>query len=653
MWIYFLSTVFSILTLNLLGQNPLEKEKKQYYMKLKGMKEDTNKVLMLIEFGQWFEQINMDSASKKYIQAGKLSDKLKYQLGRIKFRTNYTYYLNVSGRYEEALKLNLECLEIAKLADNQRYIGASLTNIGTSYSYLGRYKKAIEFYQTAIRYFDKNNDKENIARHNNILGDCYTSMTQNLAADSIILEKALMHLLKAAEGAKTIGDTSLLAESLVSVSIVYNNLAEPEKAIEFAKSSLVFSKISKNTNFEADAYFSLGISYRLKKEYKTALSYFEKAIEIFQSITFVFGEIQSLKEKALVYSNMKAYEKAIHILEKSITIAESKEMDDELAILYESYGTNLIHVGNIKKGLFYQNKGKQMLDSLKGTSIKKEILALESEFENEKKERKILELQSIEQKQNTLFYGLLAGVFVLCSVGFIGYRNLHYRNKISKQEIIQLKQKQYINATEFILKGQEEERSRLAKDLHDGLGGILSGIKYSLNTMTENMIIGGKQAHVFIKALNQIDLAINEMRRVAHSMMPEALLKFGLVEALQDFCSGISNSSTLNVNFQSFGLEKRLEQSIEITIYRIIQELINNSVKHSQASEIFVMINLHSNLLNINVEDNGVGFDIKDLEQNKGMGISNVESRVAFFNGKLDIQSSIGKGTLTVIEIEI
>src|SRR5690606_19790125 len=122
-------------------------------------------------------------------------------------------------------------------------------------------------------------------------------------------------------------------------------------------------------------------------------------------------------------------------------------------------------------------------------------------------------------------------------------------------------------------------------------GGMLSGIKYSMNTMKGNLIMTPENAQAFERSMDMLDSSIKEMRRVAHNMMPEALVKFGLDTALQDFCNEINQSGALKVNYQSIGLKDAvIDQTIAITIYRIVQELINNTMKHAAATHAIVQV---------------------------------------------------------------
>jgi len=216
-----------------------------------------------------------------------------------------------------------------------------------------------------------------------------------------------------------------------------------------------------------------------------------------------------------------------------------------------------------------------------------------------------------------------------------------------------LEKDKQLTVVDAMLKGQEEERSRLAKDLHDGLGGLLSGVKYSLNNMKDNLIVTPDNMAVFERSLDMIDTSIKELRRVAHNMMPEILVKFGLDEALKEYTNSIDATKLLTVKYQSFGMKERIENSSEIIIYRIVQELLNNVLKHASASEVLVQLIREEDRLNVLVEDNGKGFDTMLLENNKGAGWTNVRSRADYLKGQLDIHSEIDKGTSVSIEFNI
>ena len=171
--------------------------------------------------------------------------------------------------------------------------------------------------------------------------------------------------------------------------------------------------------------------------------------------------------------------------------------------------------------------------------------------------------------------------------------------------------------------------------------------------MKDNLIITPDYMAVFERSLDMLDTSIKELRRVAHNMMPEMLSKFGLDEALKEYCNTINATKLVTVKYQSLGMDTRLDKSTEIIVFRIVQELLNNIMKHAAATEAFVQLIKEDNRLNVVVEDNGKGFDAVLTETNKGAGWVNIRSRVDYLKGQLDIHSETGKGTLVNIEFNV
>jgi two-component system, NarL family, sensor kinase len=247
-------------------------------------------------------------------------------------------------------------------------------------------------------------------------------------------------------------------------------------------------------------------------------------------------------------------------------------------------------------------------------------------------------------KSALIIFIILAGIIYLVFIAGLFLFIFQYR----KRKILHEKEKQIL-AMDSIIQGQEIERSRMARDLHDGLGGMLSGIKLNLSSMKGNMMIHENDAQLFNKSIVQLDNAITEMRRVAHNMMPEALLKFGLTEAVQDYCDGISESNLVKMKFTQLGLNTAIEKPTEVILYRIIQELSNNAIKHATAKIIFIQLNKHEQGLTLTVEDDGKGFDAN--KTTKGDGLQNVQSRVDYLKGTMEINSKLGEGSSFTIEI--
>ncbi|WP_254562463.1 tetratricopeptide repeat-containing sensor histidine kinase [Dyadobacter diqingensis] len=608
-------------------------------------KGDSNRVLAYIKYGQLWEGENLDSAGKYYIKAGALSDKINYAPGKIRFRTNYTYILNLQGKFAQALKLNEECLDISKGIKDQIYIGKSLANIGTSYSYLGKFTESIKYYQQAADIFDKEGRKEYAPQLYSNIGTAFEHA--NLFSKSYVYKQKALAL------ARPLGDSLQLADLLTTLGLCLYNLKKYEQSIPYFNEGLTIAKAIKSDIFITQAYSGLCSSYRNLKQMDKAREFGEKGLALARKSSNVFLEMSCLRALMFIAEDQDRTEESAKYTAQALKIAEENEMQDHLVELYEDYAADLARKNNYKGAYDYLMKYKILNDSVQGKDVQNQLQELDAKYQTAQKEKQILSLEKDKEARNTMIYGLLAGLVVSIIIAALVYRNIMIRKRIAENEVRQLQQEKQLVATNSILKGQEEERTRVARDLHDGLGGLLSGIKLTLNSVKGNVILPESSAIAFTRALSQLDGAINEMRRVAHSMMPETLVRFGLVDALSDFCDGISDSGSLKVKIQTFGFSERLESSVEITLYRIVQELLNNVIKYADATEAQVQLARIGNEVSVTVEDNGKGFDVDIIKTNKGAGLQNVQARVDYLNGKLDIQSKPAEGTSILIEITV
>jgi len=203
---------------------------------------------------------------------------------------------------------------------------------------------------------------------------------------------------------------------------------------------------------------------------------------------------------------------------------------------------------------------------------------------------------------------------------------------------------------EALVNGEEKERSRIAKDLHDGVAGMLAAAKMHLASLhsSEREIA---ETAAFKQAIQLLEEAAVEVRKTSHNLMPELLLQHGLDEALRRYCCNISNNSTLVVRYDSWGDLKRYKSSFELSVYRIVQELLNNTVKHAQASEAIVQFQCNERVMYVSVEDNGIGFSKEDV-QKEGMGLSNLCATVKAMNGSITLNAVPGEGVNVYLEFE-
>lgn len=342
-----------------------------------------------------------------------------------------------------------------------------------------------------------------------------------------------------------------------------------------------------------------------------------------------------------------------------LSILSDKSLVDDAnnrKTVYNELSSLSEQMGNPKDALLWSRQYARVSDSLHESRMKVEINDLETRYRTTEKE-KLLAEKNLEINRKNSFVRLFIGTSLLFLMGGI-FLYFYFRNKrrlteqreiILAQKLVEKEKTEELMVTKAILDGEERERQRLAKDLHDGLGGMLAGVKINLSNWASQHLEDDTRGN-FHKILTQLDNSVSELRGVARNLMPESLLKFGLEIALQDLCDFYSRED-LNIDFQPVTIRRDLSFNTQINIYRIVQELLSNAVKHAAAKNIFVQCAQSGSQFHITVEDDGVGIAAPDYHKIKSMGLTNLQNRVDFLKGKMDIQSQNQQGTTINIEL--
>jgi signal transduction histidine kinase len=245
---------------------------------------------------------------------------------------------------------------------------------------------------------------------------------------------------------------------------------------------------------------------------------------------------------------------------------------------------------------------------------------------------------------------LIGGFIFLLIVLILVYNSYRLKQKNKYHQAINRQQNELFNA---IVTTQDQERKRIAQDLHDGLGSVLSAAKLKLSSLEESKkTMLPNELDKYQASLDLLDEASTELRNISHNIMPATLSKLGLQAALQNLIGKIAAHAKIQINFTAHGFENRIEEGTEMSIYRIVLELINNIVKHAAAQKVTIQLIQYPHYINLMIEDDGKGFNFnKALEEKKGIGLGNILSRVEYMNGIVEIDSSAGKGTTVTIEI--
>ena len=619
---------------------------------------DTAQITKLRDAG--YSLIELDSALSKQLLDEALNKSL--QLKDIDAITNSYRFLGIWYRTfnnPEKSVDNYRASLASALRNNHLYlIAGAYFNIGNIKYGKGEYDSCIDYYLKTAAIFE--NPK--ILDDKNLLPQVLKKKQSDLYYNMSAVFNTLKNIPKANE---YIDQAIALARSYNSTVMVAHysqqkadNLAEEgqiEKALrlrlqylhDLETSNVWRSNLQGSYQNIAKEYFELG-------KLDSAKIFAHKSLQTAEALDISDGIANSNLQLGRIALKEKQYAAAENYFAESSSYYLNSEDPAEKMTYLDEIRELKYSQGKFKEAYDLFNQFKVISDSLLNNERAKQFSEREARYQSGKKDAQI-QFQQLEIAQKSMLNAILiASAALLLFVFVLVYRNYQQKQKLQKQRINELENEKQLAATEAVLKGEEQERTRLAKDLHDGLGGMLSGIKYSFNTMKGNLVMTPENSIAFERSMDMLDSSIKEMRRVAHNMMPEALVKFGLDTALKDFCSEINQSGALAISYQSFGLEgEQIAQTVSITIYRIVQELINNTMKHAAAKTAIVQVTKSNGRLTVTVEDDGKGFDPGILTQAKGIGWTNIESRINFLKGKLDIDTQEGKGTSVLIELDI
>ncbi|MBU3012548.1 hypothetical protein KO506_14135 [Polaribacter vadi] len=547
----------------------------------------------------------------------------------LNLKLNYTDYLNYSTKNNDSIIYNnyLEVLNVAKQRKDTLQINESLRRI--------------------LYYFFKRNNSLNYNKVDKYLSEF--KALKNSDWDNFWYE---------------------YLNNGFEISKAYFNKTAYPKAKHF-KNCLSFAEKTQNKFAKIKANQIIGATYTLpgNKNSDSAFYYFNKSkLLLLKENSFFFKEILSQ-----IYFNFgrieydkKNFAKAVNLFKKA---KENKQYANQSKLKYYLYISKGFEENQQKDSAFYylkiHNKLKDSLNLLNQSIAISDIKEKYNTLENEKQ---ILQLEKenlqIESKRKQNFNLLIIALLTIITGSFIyilSYKNSQRKRKLAEQEKeletiknLTLLKEQEITTINAMVDGQEKERKRIAEDLHDNLGSVLATLKLHF----ENLKINREkkkidQKELFNKTENLIDEAYLKVRRIAHAKNAGVIANQGLLLAIQMMAEKISSADKIQIEVIHFGLDKRLENTLEITLFRIIQELITNIIKHADAKNATINISLYDKNLNIIIEDDGKGFDIKKVNLNNGMGISSIKTRVEHLNGNFKVDSTLGKGSSIILDIPV
>ncbi len=609
-------------------------------------KEDTSKVKTLLGIAKYYETNNQDS-SYYYLEKSKhLSESLGYTRGMFTYYEQRAIVSFTKGDYAKAKDENSKALELARQLKDSSLVVVILNHIGIVHGLQQNFKEQLDYALQVANVIEAVKDSSKLSAVYHNLSNCYNSLRQFRKAVDIGLYSVRLYTVYKKSSDYINRAYATLAQS-------YDGLSMPDSALYYYETAIRESVRLNDKFAESSIYGYVSTLYSNTGMYAEMVKASEKSLAVAREL-----QSRDMEASALYSMGYASFLSGNNVLaRKYINWALTIAVQDTLRIVmvnsYSVLSSIAARDADFPGYVTAKNKTDSIYEVVLNAEVVKSSADLEKKYETEKKDSQIKLQHAQLQQKNILNYILIGSAFIILLISLLTYRTYKQKQRLQLQRISELEKDKLLVAVDSMLKGQEDERSRLAKDLHDGLGSLLSGVKFSLINMKDNLIITPENMVVFERSLDMIDTSIKELRRVAHNLMPEMLTKFGLDEALKEYCNSINATKLLTVKYQALGMETRLENSTEIIIYRIVQELLNNTIKHAAATEAFVQLIRDGSRLNIVVEDNGKGFDTSLTGNNNGAGLANVRSRVDYLKGQLAIHAEAGKGTLINIEFNV
>jgi two-component system NarL family sensor kinase len=528
-------------------------------------------------------------------------------------------------------------------------VGTLIDYKGKATYFMGAYDSAATYYLQAIKILERTNALKETGEVYNDLARLYRKTKQ--------YPRALRYYDNAMKTFRMGKDSSGVAAIYNESGVVFEEQGNYPEAIKRYNASLKIQQAAKFDLGIGYSYSFLGEVYGMMHQYDKAESYMQAALNIRLKLKDTMAIASSYQDIATIYSFKGDYVKCRQNMLLSNELAKKMGYVELQAGNYQLLAENENNAGNYKQAYAYQQQYNTLKDSVFKTASIKHVNELAAQYETEKKEQqiKLLNGQNTIQKLIIDKRNITITVTIVLLVGALGFGFLFYNRYRLKQEA--RLQAEVINqqnlASKRIIEAEERERKRIAGDLHDGVGQLFSAVKLNMGTLLDRIDLppGDDQA-LAEKTMAMVDESCREVRSIAHQMMPNILLKIGLASAVKDFVGKIE-SNRLKITVETAGLNQRLDQNTEIVLYRVIQESVNNVIKHAAASRLDIQLVRESTGVTATIEDNGKGFNTNNQDKFEGIGLKNIITRVEYLKGTVDISSSPKKGTLVAIYIPL
>lgn len=616
--------------------------------KMTFMTDTTGVNARLREARSLFMSGNIDSAALIYLNTLNQSRHFLYQYGIVKSMIGLGNTQANTGSYQQALDTYMESAFYCQTATTRSLLTTIYNNIGNVYTFRGDFEQSMHYYEKAIAYAETVKAELPMSTLYNNISIALNHLRQP--------EKALYYLEKGEKLAKQNQEFYALADIYNNKGFAYSTLGASEKSAASFQAAIRTAQQYGYRNTLYSAYVNMGIIAINTNHFDQAIASLKRAEAIKASIN-PYYQNQRIFALGAVYLKQQKYMLAETYLMKSVAICEKLDMLSDLLKAHQLLAEVYSETSRFQAAFEHRSIEKKLSDSLNKKEMLDAVSRMDAKYRTALKDKEIARKELTINRQraaisarNIWIVGVSICLLLLSSFFFLQWKNYRHRQKLKNEQLINLERQQELNVIKAIMRGEEKERIRLAREIHDGIM-----VQFSVIKMNLSALVGNDQqnceAEKLRPLLGQLDDATNNLRRTAHNLMPDMLLEEGLPDAVYYFCKNLQKNVLFQIIFQPLGIIPRFNVQFELSVYRIIQELVQNIIKHAEATEVIVQLSFENKLLSLTVEDNGKG--IPEGHQETGMGIKSISARVASLNGRMGMDSQQSVGTSFHLEFDV
>ncbi len=610
-------------------------------------KPDTNRVILLSNLCYDYRFVSADSARLFGEQALKLANDLKFSKGIAQAYNDLGILYIDKADYRKATEQLKEAMKIREYLNDLPGMASLYNKLGIIDQKQGRLKDALQNQLAALKIY------ENLGQ-DKWIGYCLNNIAiihQNLGD----LDNALGYHQRALQFRLKMNDSLGEATSYSNMANLYCRMRDTIRSLEFYEKALALSRQLRNDELISGNLSNMGNIYMGQKAYPVAIGLYRESLEIREKLGDLKGISSSLSRLGTVYTETGRFPEALKVLTRSLHIARKISVPEEETSALIGLAKLKALTSQHDSAFYYMQQYIAMKDSAYDGRIRQQILEVQTKYENEKlaqdlelakHDKEFAEISLIQKKTQ-----LLLLLFILISMTgaaiFLFYRHQQRQKAAAAAEKIRENEAR-LNA---VLEGQEEERRRIARELHDGLGQTLTAIRLNYQSLA-GKVTSPDQLQDFRRLESMLDSASSEVRSISHQMMPKELEQFGLIPAVEGTLKLILENTPVKYNFEHSGFRERIGKHSELVLFRVLQELVNNVIKHSGADMLNVRLLRVTSHAVLSVSDNGIGFDVHKHEK-KGIGLLNIAGRIDGIKGHLHFESAPGNGTIITIRIPV